>query len=131
MSIVPARPGAVPTPLVYPLEFPAYAGKSINRTGTVPRPAVLVALRVYMELVHTLGTYTLVFTNVETGQTLLAGASFDMGTLSDDTWTEVTLTGSLSDKTFSPNDRWRVTMTANATFNGQGIEIEPTFEAVE
>jgi len=103
-------------------------GNSIIYEGYTPEACTLAEIVVFMKTLNTQGTYTATFTNVTTGNTVLGSASFNMQTLSANTWTALTLTGTTSDLTFAADDRFSVTFTSNdAAFDGSGIYFTMRF----
>ena len=103
-------------------------GNTIVYEGYTPEACTLSEITVFMKTLNTQGTFTATFTNVTTGNTILGSASFDMQTLSADTWTTLTLTGTSSDLTFAADDRFRISFASNnASFDGSGIYFTMRF----
>lgn len=103
-------------------------GNTIVYEGYVPSAGTLAQVVVFMKTLNTQGTYTATFTNVTTGNTVLSAASFDMQTLSADTWTALTLTGTSADLTFAAGNRFRASFASNnADFDGTGVYFTMRF----
>jgi hypothetical protein len=82
-----------------------------------------------MSTPNTVGTYTITVTNVGTGNTCLAAASFNMNTLAANTVTALSLTTNEADLTFAPMTRWLVTLTSNNVgFDGAGVHFDLQFQ---
>jgi hypothetical protein len=114
--------------LEYHQDMPPAPGAAAQYKGWVPVASELVAVRAYMEVVNTVGTYTLAVTNVGTGNTALSAASFNMNTLVATNVTSVALTGTPADLVFAAQGRWTITLTSNnAGFDGSGVYIELEF----
>lgn len=103
-------------------------GNTIVYEGYTPEACTLSEITVFMKTLNTQGTYTATFTNVTTGNTVLGSANFNMQTLSANTWTTLTLTGTASDLSFAADDRFRVSFASNNTsFDGAGIYFTMRF----
>ena len=103
-------------------------GNTIAYEGYTPEACTLAEITVFMKSLNTQGTYTVTFTNVTTGNTVLSTANFDMQTLTANTWTALTLTGTSSDLTFAADDRFRVVFASNnASFDGSGVYFSMRF----
>lgn len=100
----------------------------VNYRGWAPATCTLLAVRVYMQTVNTVGNYTIAIQNEATASSVLAAASFDMNTLVAATVTALSLTATLPDLDFVPLSKWTVTLTSdNPGFNGDGIYFELQF----
>ena len=105
-------------------------GNTIAYEGYTPEACTLSEITVFMKTLNTQGTYTATFTNVTTGNTVLSTANFNMQTLSANTWTTLTLTGTASDLSFAADDRFRISFASNnASFDGSGIYFAMRFTA--
>lgn len=114
--------------LEYHQDFPASPGSSVQYRGWVPATAELTAVRVYMQVVNTVGSYTLAVTNEGTGNTCLSAGSFNMNTLVATNVTSVALTAVPADLQFAAQGRWTINLTSgNPGFNGSGIYVELEF----
>jgi len=103
-------------------------GSTIVYEGYVSVPCTLTQIVVFMKTLNTAGAYTATFTNVTTGNTLLGSASFDMQTLTADTWTVLTLTSTGGDLAFAGGNRYRASFVSdNASFDGTGIYFNLRF----
>ena len=120
--------GSVPIP--YHLNFVEDPGNTVQYRGWAYAACTCTKVRVYMATKNTVGTYILTVTNNATGNTMLDAATFDMNTLTNDTVTAMTLTGTPADLVFPDAGRWTVDLASNdAGFDGEGIYIELVFEA--
>ena len=105
-------------------------GNTIVYEGYTPEACTLSEITVFMKTLNTQGTYTATFTNVTTGNTVLSTANFNMQTLSANTWTTLTLTGTASDLSFAADDRFTVSFASNNTsFDGAGVYFTMRFTA--
>jgi hypothetical protein len=103
-------------------------GNTIVYEGYVLVPCTLSQIVVFMKTLNTAGTYTVTFTNVTTGNTLLSSASFDMQTLTADTWTAMTLTSTGGDLAFAGGNRYRASfVSSDSGFDGTGIYFNLRF----
>ena len=109
-------------------DVPATPGSTVQYRGWVPVTAELQAVRVYMQVPNTVGTYTVSVTNEATGMTCLTAGSFNMNTLVAATVTSLTLTGVPADLAFAALGKWTVSFTSgNPGFDGSGIYFELQF----
>lgn len=107
-------------------EGAAQGGNTILWTALPPARMRLKKIIVLMAVANTQGTYTLVVTNTDTGNTMLSGASFDMNSLGDAVAEEVPLTATVADLIVSaaPTGRFTISLASdNAAFDGSGIYI--------
>ena len=112
------------------LDFPGStiaAGELIERVFWLPYQARIVQLDVLMRTKHGAGTYTLTMTRADTSATLLSGANFDMGTLTEGVITAVGLSLAKAVTAIPPGVLCIVGLTATDAFNGAGIYIVPRF----
>ena len=101
---------------------------TIEYEGYVSVASTLSQIVVYMKTKNTQGGYTATFTNLTTGNTLLNAANYDMQTITADTWTVLTLTGTAGDLAFAPGNRFRAAFTSNdLNFDGTGIYFNLRF----
>jgi hypothetical protein len=115
-------------PVVYHKNMPEIPNDTVRYRGWAPIACELIGVRVYMQTVNSVGTYTLTVTNNATGNTVLSAASFNMNTLVAATVTPVGLTGVAADLLFATLDRWTIALTSNNPgFNGEGIYVELVF----
>ena len=114
--------------LEYHEDMPEAPNSTVRYRGWVPVTATLLAVRVYMQTVNTVGTYTLAVKNEATGNTVLSAATFNMNSLGAATVTSVPLTGVGPDKAFAALGRWTISLVSNnAGFNGVGVYVELQF----
>jgi len=116
------------SPVVYHKNMPPVPNDTVRYRGWVPVAAELIFVRVYMQTVNTVGTYTLTVTNEATGNTVLVGATFDMNTVLAGTVTPVALTAVPADLLFPAQGRWTIELTSNNPgFNGDDIYLALVF----
>jgi len=107
---------------------PPLPNNTFRYEGWTPIDAVVGDISVRMDSLNTMGNYTATFTNVTTGNTMLAAASFDMNTLVAGAVTPLTLTGTVGDLTFSAGDEWAAEFTSDDLgFDGSGIYFSILF----
>lgn len=108
---------------------PALPDTIFRYEGWCPIEATVTDISVAMSTVNTEGGYTVVFTNETTGQSMLAGADFDMNTLVAGEVTSLALTGVAADLEFEEGDQWSVEFTSDDLgFDGDGIYWSILFE---
>ena len=113
----------------YHWNHPTVAADTIVYKGWAATPCKLLSIKVLMETPNTVGNYTLVATNIATGNTMLS-TNFNMNSISADTLTAVTLTGTSADLAFVAGDKWTVTLISDVNgFDGEDLYIELIFEA--
>lgn len=104
------------------------AGNTIQQRYIAPFAVELGTLRVSMETVNTQGNYTLVVTNLSTGNTMLSAANFNMNSLSAGTPGVVARTGTAADRQLNAGDRFLVQLASDdASFDGSGTFLSFSF----
>ena len=114
-------------PLVYHKNIPAIPNDTVRYRGWATVSSELIAVRIYMQSPHTVGTYELVVTNEATGNTVLAVDPTVLAPVAA-TVTPVALTAAPADLSFVALDRWTIALTSDDPgFDGSGIYVELLF----
>lgn len=114
--------------LTYNKNMPAVPNDSVSYRGWVPLVSTLIAIRVRMMTVHTVGNYALTIVNENTGNTVLATPTTNLNGLTDGIVTPIALTATPSDLIFPALSGWNVTLTSdNPGFDGEDVYFELLF----
>jgi hypothetical protein len=93
--------------------------------GWAAATGAVTEIRVLMVTKHTVGSYTALFTNEATGNTMLVGATYSMAGVTAGLVETLTLTGVAGDLQFTSGDKWSVEFTSdNPGFDGDGIYFD-------
>lgn len=103
----------------------------VRQRYIAPFKCELKTIHVSMETVNSAGSYTLVVTNLDTTNTMLSAASFNMNSLSASSPASLTLTETISDRQLAQGGRFLVQLTSDdAGFDGSGIAFSFDFREI-
>ncbi len=114
-----------------PFQFclPLVQSNDTTRHAWVSADSTCIKIWAYLEVLPSAGALTLEVINKETGNTMLVGANFDLTTLAAGVVTELTLTGTPADLSFSEEGRFKVVVTADALMaDAEGLYVGLKFE---
>jgi hypothetical protein len=110
--------------LFFNTDLPFPKGNDFNYDIIAPNGYVVSAIKIKMSTVNSVGAATLTVTNVTTGNTVLNGANYNLGSLVAATVTGLGLTATSADKTFSTDQILRINIsTASPSANGLGLYL--------